>query len=156
MSTFWPLALVAVIHCLVFPIAINAELAFVRSNSSVSCSSSSQQPCLTFNKYAQQAEQYFVNNTTFLFLPGIHKLDIQLDLEGLSNIVLIPLDDPHAQDVLILLSQSVNITWTNCENIEIVGLVFFLSGQYSILVELDFLVLFSSELIFSRDDCPSY
>ena len=82
MSSFWPLALVAIIHCLDFPTAVNAEFAFVRPNSSVSCAnSSSQQPCLTLNEYAQQVEQYFVNDTTFLFLPGTHELDVQLYLD---------------------------------------------------------------------------
>ena len=136
MSSFWPLSLVAVIHCLcVFPTAVNAELAFVRPNSSVSCAnSSSQPPCLTFNEYAQQVEQYFVNDTTFLFLPGTHQLDIQLNLEGLSNIAFGSIDDPGAQNAQILFSPSANITWTNCANIEISGLIFILSGQFSVLV----------------------
>jgi predicted outer membrane repeat protein len=126
--SFW-LLVIAVIHGLVFPTAINAELAFVRPNSSISCAS----PCLTFNEYAhvQQVDQYFVDNTTFLFLPGTHELHVQLDLEGLSNISFAPLDD-HI-DAQILLSPSANITWTNCENIEISGLVFILSGQFSAL-----------------------
>ena len=144
--SFW---LPLIVHCLVISPAVNAELAFVRPNSSVSCASSSQQPCLTFNEYAQQVEQYFVNDITFLFLPGTHQLNIQLNLEDLSNIALVPLNGLNAQNVRVLLSPSVNITWTNCENINISGFVFFLSGEFSVLVEFDdLLVLFSSELIF--------
>ncbi|MCG8620481.1 MAG: hypothetical protein MJE68_00595, partial [Proteobacteria bacterium] len=36
-------------------------------------------------------------------------------------------------DAQILLSPSANITWTNCEDIEISGFVFILSGQFSVL-----------------------
>jgi predicted outer membrane repeat protein len=141
--SFW-LLLIAVIHCLVFPTAVNAELAFsVRPNSSVSCASPQQRPCLTFNEYAQQVDQYFVDNTTFLFLTGTHELDVQLDLEGLSNISFAPLDDPL--EAQILLSSSVNITWTKCKNIEINGLIIILSGHFSVFTGT---FLPSAELIF--------
>ena len=121
----------------------------MRPNSSVSCAnSSSQPPCLTFNEYAQQVEQYFVNDTTFLFLPGTHQLDIQLNLEGLSNLAFGSIDDPGDQNAQILFSPSANITWTNCENIEISGLNFILSGQFSVLVQFDILGVYSSEFVF--------
>ena len=143
--SFW-LLLVAVVHSLVFPAAVNAELAFVRPNSSVSCTSPQQRPCLTFNEYAEQVDQYFVDNTTFLFLPGTHELDAPLDLEGLSNVSFAPLNDLDAQ---ILLSPSANITWTNCEDIEISGFVFILSGELKSLSKSDiFDHLVSTELIF--------
>ena len=144
MSQFW-LLLVAIVHCPVFPTAVNAELAFVRPNSSVSCASPQQRPCLTFNEYAQQVDQYFVDNTTFLFLPGTHELDAPLNLKDLSNVSFAPLNDLDAQ---ILLSPSANITWTNCENIEINGFVFILSGQLNFLSESDIYDLVSTELIF--------
>ena len=147
MSPFW-LLLAAVVHCPVFPTAVNAELAFVRPNSSVSCASPQQRPCLTFNEYAQQVDQYFVDNTTFLFLPGTHELNVPLNLKDLSNISFAPLNDLDAQNVQILLSPSANITWTNCENIEISGFVFILSGQFNFLSGSDTLDLVSTELIF--------
>ena len=117
-----------IVSCIVFPTALNAKLAFVRPNSSMSCASSSQQPCLTFNEYAQQFDQHFVDDTTFLFLPGTHQLDFQLDLEGLSNIAFAPLDIQN-HTVQLLLSPPFNITFTNCTNIEISRLVFILSGK---------------------------
>ena len=146
--SFW-LLLIAIIHCgNVFPTA-NAEKAFVRPNTTVMCPSSSQ-PCLTFNEYAQEVNQYFVDNTTFLFLPGTHELDIRLELENLSNISLIPSDEVNTLNdtVQILLSQLVNITWTNCDNVEVSGLTFILSGQITILSNVTF--LFSAELIFQK------
>ena len=142
--SFW-LLLVAVVHSLVFPAAVNAELAFVRPNSSMSCASPEQRPCLTFNEYAEQVDQYFVDNTIFLFLPGTHELDAPLDLKDLSNVSFAPLNDLDAQ---ILLSPSANITWTNCEDIEINGFVFILSGQLKFLSESGAFNLVSTELIF--------
>ena len=142
--SFW-LLFVAIVHCLVFPTAINAELAFVRPNTSVPCAGS-QQPCLTFNEYAQ-VDQYFVDNTTFLFLPGTHQLDVELDLKSLSNIAFVPalgLDEGINDAVQLLIDPSVNITWTNCENIVVSGLVFIISGQFSFGIDL------SPELIFQN------
>ena len=132
------LLLVAVIHCPVFPTTVNAELAFVRPNSSVSCTNSQQRPCLTFNKYAEQVDQYFIDHTTFLFLPGIHELDAPLDLEGLSNISLVPLSEfkgiNESDAVQLFIDPSVNITWDSCKNIKINGFVLIiLSGQFSVL-----------------------
>ena len=127
---FW-LLLIAIIYCgNVFPTA-NAEKAFVRPNTNVTCPSSSQ-PCLTFSEYAQEVNQYFVDYTKFFFLPGTHELDAQLELENLSNISFTPYDEINTLNdtVQILLSPSANITWTNCDNVEVSGLVFILSGQY--------------------------
>ena len=125
---FWQLSVV-ILCCIIFPTALNAELAFVRPNTSVACAGS-QQPCLTFNEYAQQLDQYFIDNTTFLFQPSTHKLDVQLELEGLSNVAFVSLDKNDAQNIQIFLSPdpSVNITWIDCENVELSGLVFILSG----------------------------
>ena len=126
------LVLIAIIHCgKVFPTS-NAEKAFVRPNTSVPCPNSSQL-CLTFNEYAQKVNQYFVDNTTFLFLPGTHELDVQLDLENLSNISFLPSDElnTHNDTVQILISPSIDITWTNCDNVEISGLICILSGHFN-------------------------
>ena len=74
------LLLIVVTHCgKVFHTA-NAEKAFVRPNTSVSCPSSSQ-PCLTFNEYAQEVNQYFVdNNVSFVqndiyYAPRVYHLN---------------------------------------------------------------------------------
>ena len=145
--SFWLLLhlLVAVIHCPIFPTTVNAELAFVRPNSSVSCASSQQRPCLTFNEYAQQVDQYFVDNTTFLFLPGIHELNAPLDLKDLSNISLVPLSEfkgiNESDAVQLFIDPSVNITWDSCKNIKINGFVFILSGQFSVLSDTAIIII---------------
>ena len=50
-----------------------------RGTSNSSCPGN---PCLDINTYIQDLLKYFVSNTTFIFLPGIHFLDI----EGLFSI----------------------------------------------------------------------
>ena len=121
--SFW-LLLVVIAHCSI--LSTNANKAFVRPSENISCSS---QPCLTLNEYAREADQYFVDNTTFMFLPGIHQLDIQLNLVSVSDIVLLSSNEVQNDTPQIQLSPLVKITWTNCENIEIRDLVFVLSGQ---------------------------
>ena len=147
--SFWPL-LVAILHST----TVSAEVAFVRPNSSVSCASSSQQPCLTFNEYAQQVDRYFVDKTTFIFLPGTHQLDFQLDLKDLSNIAFVPFGEGSNDTAKLLLSPLANITWTNCKNVELHGLVFILSGNFSVVSKID--DLFSAELIFQETSAISY
>ena len=115
--SLWLLS-VAIIHSVAFlPTAINAgSVQFVRPSTSVICASL-QQPCLTFNEYVQQVDQYFGDNTTFLFLPGTHELDVRLKLVRRSNISFAPsVDKIDTHYVQLLLSPSVNITCFHCEN----------------------------------------
>ena len=107
---------------------MDAEKAYVRPSENVTCPS---QPCLTFNHYARESDQYFVDNTTFVFLSGIHRLDVQLHLVSVSNVAFLVFDEVQEdqETVQAFLNPSVNITWTDCDNIEISGLVFVLSGR---------------------------
>ena len=93
------------------------------SASNVSCP---DQPCLMFNDYARENDQYFLDGTSFIFLPGVHQLDLRLRLENISNVSLLTLLDDSVQ---ILLSPMANITWIDCNNITITGLEVYLSGQ---------------------------
>ena len=95
------------------------NILFVKPSETVICSS---QPCLTFNNYINQSDQYFVDNATFMFLAGIHHLSFPLNLENLSDVVFLTLD---GELVEIVLSHS--IIWKNCTNIKISDLNFNLS-----------------------------
>ena len=122
--SFWLLS-AFIVHNSIF--SINAKRSFVRSSENASCPS---QPCLPLNDYARESNQYFLDNTTFIFLPGIHRLDIQLRLKNVSSVAFITVFDEQQDDtVRVFLSPSVNITLTDCDNIEISGLVFVLSGH---------------------------
>ena len=114
-----------------------AKEVFVTPSENVTCSS--QSPCLTLNEYAREADLYFVDNTTFIFSPGVHHLDVQLNLENLSNLTL--LGSYEVEVTHIILGQAVNITWTNCVNAEICHLEFVITdglpefkGMFSAMV----------------------
>ena len=72
--------------------------------------------CLTLNEYAGNSSQYLVSNTTFVFLPGNHQLDIKVTLESLQNVSF--LGEPE-NAVTVSLGPQAGLSWMNCENIEI-------------------------------------
>ena len=82
--SFWLLSAIN-LHCSI-SLTVAKEV-FVRPSNNVTCSS--QSPCLTLNEYVREADQYFVDNTTFIFLPGVHHLDVHLKLKNLSNLTFI-------------------------------------------------------------------
>ena len=115
---------------------LDPEEIFVRSFKLDSENCSSQVHCpRTLNEYANEVDQYFLDNTTFTFMPGIHQLSVPLRLDGLSNVVLRAMD---AENVTLQVtfsssestssSTSNNIVWTNCHNITIRGLNFNITG----------------------------
>ena len=75
-----------------------ATLNFVRPSDNVSCTFHQLAHCLTLSEYADKRDQYFLDNTTFVFLPGVHHLDVALNLENLSNVELNVSDDMNAVD----------------------------------------------------------
>ena len=85
---------------------------------------------LTLDDYAMEADKYFVDNSTFIFLPGIHHLNVLLDLKDITNVAfLVSEEDELRNDVHLVFSPLVNITWTNCSDIQISGLHIVLSGR---------------------------
>lgn len=88
-------------------------------------------PCLMLNDYARDADLYFVDNTIFAFLPGTHELDVLLHLKNVVNVTLLAsdIDEGSNNNVNLVFSPLVNVSWTNCSNIEISGLNIMLSGR---------------------------
>ena len=93
--------------------------------SSASISTCPDPSCLTFNDYAREKDRYFLDGTTFVFLPGVHQLDFQLQLENISNLSLHFFEKGGSAQ--IFLSPKINITWMDCNNIAIIGLEIFLT-----------------------------
>ena len=118
----WLLSVAILFFCSIAP--TDAEIFYVKPGDDMYCTY--QPSCRTLNEYVTQKEQYFLDNTTFMFLPGIHQLDVQLNVENLSNISFIGREEPLVQ---VSLSEAVNITWINCDNIELSRLVFFVEGD---------------------------
>ena len=141
--SFWLLSAIT-LHCSI-SLTVAKEV-FVRPSENVTCSS--QSPCLTLNEYAREADKYFRDNTTFIFLPGVHHLDLQLNLESLSNLTF--LGSYEEEVTQILFSQRVNLTWTNCVNIEIINLVFVINGLSESKQQLSALAFLRSKSILSK------
>ena len=122
---FWLLSVI-LIHSLLIPSAM-ANVVYVRSSEDINCTS--LELCVTLADYA--AEQSIVDNTSFIFLPGMYSLAIPLSLVNVSNVSFIGADGPSSEvdAVRVLFSPLVNITFTNCYNVEIRGLTFILNGQ---------------------------
>ena len=114
--------------------------------------SCTHQPCLTLNEYALNANRYFVNNTKFVFIPGIHWLNHSVQLENLSNFVLQISNDDALQlktSIRLFFSPLVNVTWTSCVNVEVSNLDMVLGGTYADSVDHDTTSIFSA-LVFHR------
>ena len=107
-----------------FTVSIKADNVFVKPSAAMSCRF---QPCLTLSGYANQSDQYFINNTIFMFLAGVHYLDSPLNLENLSDVAFQTLDGE-----LVEIALSDSITWRSCINIKISDLNFNLSGKTSL------------------------
>ena len=119
--SFWLLSAIT-LHCST-SLTVAKEV-FVTPSKNVTCSS--QSPCLTLNEYARKADQYFVDNTILIFLPGIHHLDVQLNLESLSNVKF--LGSYEVEVTQILFNHGSKISWTNCMNVEVSHFVIVLNG----------------------------
>ena len=51
------------------------------------------QPCLTLSQYINDSDHYFISNTAFLFLSGIHRIDTPVIIEDVYNISLVRYGD---------------------------------------------------------------
>ena len=132
-STEWAITILMYYCLTTYAALVNTSFVKPSEPSNVSCTS---HPCLTLNEYANEADRYFVDNTTFLFMPGVHWLDKSIRLEYISNLVFqVAGEELNSSDTLVELHLSplVNITWTNCNGAEVHGLDIFLSGIQPIL-----------------------
>jgi predicted outer membrane repeat protein len=97
------------------------------SNSSVSCNVS--EPC-TFNQYANDPEQHFLSNINFVFLAGDHQLNTSIDLHGIQNVSFQGMPTDAEGSVTVILGPQVDLSFSSCDDIEIISLNFLLSGEY--------------------------
>ena len=124
MIVFWPLYLLLVVAAIPSLFATEVYVQPLASSDSLPCPA---QPCLTLNEYANLS---FTDNTTFKFLPGIHELDFQLKIENASDINFLAFTELHNNEsVQVIFSPFANITFTDCDGIEITGLEFVLNGE---------------------------
>ena len=85
------------------------------------------EPCLTLDAYTNNTEKYFIANTTFVFLSGVHRLEFNLSLENLTDIALYgSYDSPNTTQIIF--NPLVWFKWIDSKNISITNLVIIVSG----------------------------
>ena len=112
--------------------SILALRVYVKPNENVTCPGDIE-PCITLTRYAKEPKRYFsVNNTSFVFLPGTHKLNATVNVVNVSNFSLVSY---HAENdtAYIIVSASDSITWRFCDNVTILGLTFIVHGDTVLL-----------------------
>ena len=108
---------------------ILATRVYVKPNDSVICPGNTE-PCLTMNNYTEEPERYFsMSNTTFIFLPGVHKLNATVNVVNVSNFTLTSYHLENNTAYIIIVGASNNITWKRCNNVTILGLTFIVHGD---------------------------
>ena len=119
-------------HCLLAASeSVDMNTYFVRASESENNSCHSE-PCLSLNEYARDAGKYFLDSATFVFMAGVHNLDVSISIADTSNITFIGSSDvTNDMNIEVFLHPQVNITWINCDNIEVRDLTFILSGESS-------------------------
>ena len=84
---------------------------------------------MVISEYVIEMNQYFTDNTSFIFLSGDHHLDTPLNIMNVSDVRFRAFSGLQNDSVQVFLGPSVNISWSDCEGIEIHGLIFILNGN---------------------------
>ena len=88
------------------------------------------EPCLILDDYLQESEMYFRSDSTFVFLPGIHHMEINLRLKNVSRISWIGIAKSVSQNIsAINLVHLTKIVVIESSNITITDLIFISSGS---------------------------
>jgi hypothetical protein len=104
-----------------------AENVFIRPSENVTCEF---RPCLTLDELAKNLMEYIEsdsdleNITLIIFSTGNHQLHHQLHLKNVSNVALVSVNETHDNVFITLINKSVNIMWTDCNNIIIADVIF--------------------------------
>ena len=96
-------------------------------------------PCYTLEEYVNQQDTYFTNNSTFHFLPGLHKLEESIRIINTHNLSFHGVLGPDNENLMVKIAfnSAASILWENCSDIEITSLVITLVDNftYSIVFE---------------------
>ena len=118
---------------LLLPQPQTATLNYVTPTDAIGCSDD-KTPCHTLDEYANQQDTYFINNSTFYFFPGLHKLEDSIRIININNL---SFRGYCNETVKIAFNSAASILWENCSDIEITSLVITLVDNfiYSIIFE---------------------
>ena len=118
-----------------FPVEA-ATVLYVKPTESTPCPG---EPCHTLDKYAQNATEYFVSDTTVEILPGTHNLSQPLYISRINNLSLVARNATR-DETMIWLSEL--LRFTNVSNLTFVDCDFSQSNG-SIIVNTSHSVTFS-------------
>ena len=98
----------------------------------------------TLSEYAQEVELYFTSNTTMVFLPGDHVLDMNITVANVTRLTMRG-ESSSGNIAIIVCSRSVGLSFKNMAELKIDSLVFTSCGRdsaspsaskYALLLEL--------------------
>ena len=102
----------------------SAENVYCVTPTATSCSSCPHNNhCATLSEYAQEAELYFTSNTTMLFLPGDHVLDVNITVANVSRLTMRG-ESSSDNIAAVVPNGSVGFSFTNMVDLNIYSLAF--------------------------------
>ena len=113
----------------------SAENVYCVTSTTTSCSSCPHNThCATLSEYAQEAELYFTSDTTMVFLPGDHVLDINITVTNVTRLTMHG-EFSSRNPATIVCSGSVGLSFTSMVDLKIDYLAFTLcSRRYAIIL----------------------
>ena len=103
----------------------SAENVYCVTPIATSCSSCphTSTHCATLSEYAQEAEQYFTSNTTMVFLPGDHVLDISITVANVARLTMHG-ESSSGSKPTVVRNGSVGFSFMNMVDFSVYSLVF--------------------------------
>ena len=108
---------------------------YVFPNTSISCGVIVQHPCLTLNDYSNNVDTYFVNDSTFVFIPGNHQLSVGLSISSVHNLSIAGLSENSV--TIEILNESVFFACKSCMNVSIANIIFSVDGTFSCILSFE-------------------
>ena len=103
----------------------SAEKVYCVTPTATSCSSCPRNStnCTTLSKYAQEAELYFTSNTTMVFLPGDHVLNMNITIANVTRLTMCG-ESSSGNRATVVCSGSVGLSFTSMVEFKIDSLGF--------------------------------
>ena len=117
-----------------------SHLNYVKPSENATCPTSDIDPCLTFEEYRQDADEYFVSGTEFVFIPGDYLFHGRLKLVNVSNMYF-HAQGGEKQKVRIFVSFSSNLTFTTSNNITLSHMTFIIGGTHTAYSNISYYIL---------------
>ena len=126
-----PIALVAMllINTLCYCSAENVYCVTPTATSCPSCPPNSTN-CTTLSEYAQEAELYFTSNTTIVFLPGNHDLDVNITVTNVTSLTMHG-ESSSGNVATVVCNGPVDLSFTSMADFKIQYLAFAFFGRDS-------------------------